>query len=439
MLQFITGTQYQIPDNKYLLTNSLLTALEDLMNPVIIRFIRYVKIDTQSARKSDIFPSTQKQLNLAKLLEQELKELGLEDAAVDEYGYVTATLPANTDREDVPVVGFLAHMDTSPDLSGENVTPQFIENYDGGTVVLNAEKAITMSPEEFPALKKYVGKTLITTDGTTLLGADNKAGIAEIMTTVEHLLAHPKIEHGTVKIGFTPDEEVGHGVDHFDIEKFGADFAYTVDGGEIGEVQFENFNAAGAEIIIHGRNVHPGKAKMKMRNALLIGMEFNELLPVFDRPEFTEKYEGFYHLFEFTGTVEEAAMTYIIRDHDREKFEEKKRLIRKAADYINEKYGDKIIEIELEDQYYNMREKVEPYPKIMEIAVEAVKSVGVSPKIKPVRGGTDGSRLSYMGLPTPNIFTGGHYYHGKYEFIPPFAMEKAVETLVAIAALVAKR
>jgi tripeptide aminopeptidase len=259
------------------------------------------------------------------------------------------------------------------------------------------------------------------------------------MTAVEYLLAHPEIKHGTIKIGFTPDEEVGHGVDHFDVEKFGADFAYTIDGGEIGEVQYENFNAAGVEVTIHGRNVHPGKAKMKMRNALLIGMEFNELLPVFERPEFTENYEGFYHLYEINGTVEEAAMAYIIRDHDREKFEGKKRLIQKAADFINEKYGDRVIELTLEDQYYNMREMVEPHPKIMEIAVEAVKSVGVTPIIIPVRGGTDGSRLSYMGLPTPNIFTGGHYFHGKYEFIPTFAMEKAVETLVAIAALIPKR
>jgi len=409
------------------------------MNPVISRFVRYIKIDTQSARKSDTFPSTQKQLKLAKLLEQELKELGLKDAATDEFGYVTATLPANTDQKDLPIIGFLAHMDTTPDLSGENVNPQFIEDYNGGTVVLNAEKNITMSPNEFPALKKYIGKTLITTDGTTLLGADNKAGIAEIMTAVEYLLAHPEIKHGTLKIGFTPDEEVGHGVDHFDVEKFGADFAYTIDGGEIGEVQYENFNAAGVEVTIHGRNVHPGKAKMKMRNALLIGMEFNELLPVFERPEFTENYEGFYHLYEINGTVEEAAMAYIIRDHDREKFEQKKRLIQKAADFINEKYGERVIELTLEDQYYNMREMVEPHPEIMEIAVEAVKSVGVTPIIIPVRGGTDGSRLSYMGLPTPNIFTGGHYFHGKYEFISTFAMEKAVETLVAIAALIPKR
>ena len=409
------------------------------MQSVVDRFIRYIKIDTESARKSDTFPSTKKQLNLAKLLGKELKELGLADAAIDEYGYVTATLPANMDADGIPVVGFLAHMDTSPDLSGANVNPQFIENYDGGTVVLNAEKGITMSPEEFPALKKYVGKTLITTDGTTLLGADDKAGAAEIMAAVEYLLEHPEIKHGTIKIGFTPDEEVGSGVDYFDVEKFGADFAYTVDGGEVGEVQFENFNAAGAELTIHGRNVHPGKAKLKMRNALLIGMELNELLPVFERPEFTEKYEGFYHLYQFGGTVEEATMTYIIRDHDREKFETKKRLIQKAADFINDKYGDEIIELKLEDQYYNMREKVEPHPEIMEIAIQAIKSVGLTPKIDPVRGGTDGSRLSYMGLPTPNIFTGGHYGHGKYEFIPTFAMEKAVETLVAVAELVAKK
>ena len=409
------------------------------MQSVVDRFIRYIKIDTESARKSDTFPSTKKQLNLAKLLEKELKELGLVDAAIAEYGYVTATLPANMDADGIPVVGFLAHMDTSPDLSGANVNPQFIENYDGSTVVLNAEKGITMSPEEFPALTKYVGKTLITTDGTTLLGADDKAGAAEIMAAVEYLLEHPEIKHGTIKIGFTPDEEVGSGVDYFDVEKFGADFAYTVDGGEVGEVQFENFNAAGAELTIHGRNVHPGKAKLKMRNALLIGMELNELLPVFERPEFTEKYEGFYHLYQFGGTVEEATMTYIIRDHDREKFEIKKHLIQKAADFINEKYGDEIIELKLEDQYYNMREKVEPHPEIMEIAIQAIKSVGLTPKIDPVRGGTDGSRLSYMGLPTPNIFTGGHYGHGKYEFIPTFAMEKAVETLVAVAELVAKK
>ena len=408
------------------------------MHPVIERFIRYIKIDTQSARKSETYPSTTKQLNLAKLLEAELKEFGLENASIDKNGYVTATLPANIDGKDVPVVGFLAHMDTSPDLSGENVNPQFIENYDGGTITLNADKAIKMSPDEFPALKKYIGKTLITTDGTTLLGADDKAGVAEMITALAYLQDHPEIKHGTIKIAFTPDEEVGRGVDYFDVEAFGADFAYTVDGGEVGEVQFENFNAAGAELTIHGRNVHPGKAKMKMRNALLIGMEFNDLLPVFERPEFTEKYEGFFHLFQFGGTVEEANLTYIIRDHDRDKFEVKKALMQKAVDYINEKYGDKIIDLKLEDQYYNMREQVEPHPQIMDIATRAVRAVGVTPIIEPVRGGTDGSRLSYMGLPTPNLFTGGHYFHGKYEFIPTFAMEKAVQTLVKIAALVAE-
>jgi tripeptide aminopeptidase len=409
------------------------------MQSVIDRFIRYIKIDTESARNSDTFPSTYKQFDLAKLLESELRELGLTDAAIDEFGYVTATLPPNTDKEGIPVVGFLAHMDTSPDFSGENVNPQFVEDYDGGTLVLNEEKDIRMSPEEFPDLKKYIGRTLITTDGTTLLGADDKAGVAEIMAAIEYLLEHHEIKHGTIKIGFTPDEEIGSGVDHFDVDAFGADFAYTVDGGEAGEVQYENFNASGAELTIHGRNVHPGKAKLKMRNALLIGMELNDLLPVFERPEFTEKYEGFYHLFLFNGTVEEASMTYIIRDHDREKFEEKKDLIKKAVDFINAKYGAQVIDLRLNEQYYNMREMVEPHPEIMAAAIQAVKDVGLEPIIEPIRGGTDGSQLSYMGLPTPNIFTGGHYAHGKFEFIPTFAMEKAVETLVRIAELLAQK
>ena len=407
------------------------------MQSVIERFIRYIKIDTQSIHKSTTYPSTAKQLNLARLLVDELQELGLKDAAMDGFGYVTATLPANIDRTGVPVIGFLAHMDTSPDLSGTNVNPQFIEDYDGGVITLNAEKGILMDPEEFPDLKKYIGKTLITTDGTTLLGADDKAGIAEIMAAVEYLLEHPEIPHGTIKIGFTPDEEVGAGVDHFDVEAFGADFAYTIDGGEICQVQYENFNAAGAELTIHGRNVHPGTSKLKMRNALLIGMELNELLPVFERPEHTEKYEGFYHLFQFGGSVEEASMTYIIRDHDRARFEQKKTLLGKAVDYINAKYGEKIIDLKLVDQYYNMRQQVEPHPQIMDIAIRAIQAVGLTPIVDPVRGGTDGSRLSYMGLPTPNLFTGGHYAHGKYEFIPTFAMEKAVEVLVKIAELAA--
>lgn len=408
------------------------------MLPVVERFIRYIKIDTESDRDSETYPSTKKQFNLANLLVQELKGLGLTDAAVDEHCGVTATLPANTEKADVPVVGFLAHMDTSPDFSGKDITPQFVENYDGSQLVLNAKKSIIMSPEEFPDLKKYVGKTLITTDGTTLLGADDKAGIAEIITAVEILQTHPEIKHGTIKIGFTPDEEVGHGVDHFDVQKFGADFAYTVDGGEVGGVEYENFNAAYAKLTIHGRNVHPGKAKLKMRNALLIGMELNDLLPVFERPEFTEKYEGFFHLYLFTGTVEEATMTYIIRDHDRNKFKQKKQLIIQAVEFINSKYAAKVLEIIIKDQYYNMREQVEKQPEIMDVAIRAVKAVGITPKVEPVRGGTDGSQLSFMGLPTPNIFTGGHYGHGKYEFIPVFAMQKAVETLVKIAELVAE-
>lgn len=408
------------------------------MQSVIERFLRYIKIDTQSAHKSTTYPSTDKQFDLLRLLVDELLELGLEDVAIDQYGYVTATLPANIEKQGVPVIGFLAHVDTSPDLSGKNVNPQFVEDYDGGIITLNAEKGITMSPEEFPDLKLYLGKTLITTDGTTLLGADDKAGIAEIMTAVETLIENPDIKHGTIKIGFTPDEEVGSGVDYFDVAAFGADFAYTVDAGEVGQVQYENFNAAGAELIIHGRNVHPGTSKMKMRNALLIGMEFNDLLPVFERPEYTEGYEGFYHLFQFGGSVEEATTTYIIRDHDRTKFEAKKALMVEAVDYINAKYGDAIIELKLEDSYYNMREMIEPRPEIMDCAIKAIEAVGLTPKIDPLRGGTDGSRLSYMGLPTPNLFTGGHYAHGKYEFIPTFAMEKAVEVLVKIAELVAE-
>jgi len=406
------------------------------MHPVVERFIRYIKIDTESDRNSETFPSTQKQYDLARLLEKELKKLGLVDVVIDEHGYVMATLPANINKPNVPVVGFLAHMDTSPDFSGKDVNPQFVEDYDGGPLALNADKDIIMSPEEFPDLNKYIGRTLITTDGTTLLGADDKAGIAEIITAIAYLIDHPEIKHGTIKIGFTPDEEIGHGVDHFDVQKFGAgaNFAYTVDGGEVGGVEYENFNAANAQLTIHGRNVHPGKAKLKMRNALLISMELNDLLPVFERPEFTDNYEGFFHLYLLNGTVEEASMTYIIRDHDREKFEQKKQLITQAAKFINQKYGDEIIDIKIHDQYFNMREQVEKQPEIMDIAIQAVKAVGITPKIEPVRGGTDGSQLSFMGLPTPNIFTGGHYGHGKYEFIPVFAMEKAVETLRSLIA-----
>ncbi|MFH1445894.1 MAG: peptidase T [Chloroflexota bacterium] len=408
------------------------------MSSVVDRFLKYVRIDTESSRDSQSYPSTAKQLDLARLLRDELLEIGLVDVTLDDFAYVIGTLPANIEKK-VPVVGFLAHMDTSPDMSGKDVKPQFVENYDGGDILLNKDKNIILSPKQFPDLNKYVGETLITTDGTTLLGADDKAGIAEIMTAMEYLIAHTEIKHGTIKIGFTPDEEVGRGVDNFDVEKFGADFAYTLDGGEAGELQFENFNAAEAALTIHGLNVHPGKSKNKMLNAILVGMEFNELLPVFERPEFTEKYEGFNHIFLFNGTVEEASMVYIIRDHDREKFAVKKALMLKAVAFMNEKYGIGTIDLTLTDQYYNMKEKVVPYPEIMTVAQEAIEAIGLTPIFEPVRGGTDGSRLSYMGLPTPNIFTGGHYGHGKFEFIPVFALEKGVEVVVKIAELLAQK
>jgi tripeptide aminopeptidase len=407
------------------------------MSEVVERFIRYVKIDTESARGSDTFPSTLKQLDLANLLRDELIEIGLLDVSLDKYGYVMGTLPANIDKK-VPVVGFLAHMDTSPDMSGKDVNPLFIDNYDGRVIVLNKEKNILLSPEQFPDLKKYIGKTLITTDGTTLLGADDKAGIAQIMSAMAYLIRHPESKHGNVRVGFTPDEEVGQGVDFFDVQKFGADFAYTLDGGEVGELQFENFNAAGATLTIHGRNVHPGKAKDKMLNAILVGMEFNELLAVNERPEFTDKYEGFIHVFQFNGTVEDATIVYIIRDHDRTKFEAKKVAMQRAADFINSKYGDNTVDLELTDQYYNMKEMVEPHPEIMAVAQEALDELVIKAIYEPIRGGTDGSRLSYMGLPTPNLFTGGHYAHGKYEFIPVLALEKGVDVIVKISELIAR-
>jgi len=414
----------------------LLTRGEN-MSEVVERFNRYIRIDTESARGSDTFPSTLKQLDLAKLLKEELLNLGLVDVSLDEYGYVMGTLPANIDKQ-VPVVGFLAHMDTSPDLSGKDVNPQFIEGYDGGPIILNQAKNIILSPEQFPDLKKYVGETLITTDGTTLLGADDKAGIAQIMTALSVLIANPQIKHGAIKVGFTPDEEVGHGVDHFDVAKFGADFAYTLDGGEVGELQFENFNAASATLTINGRNVHPGKAKDKMLNAILVGMEYNSLLAVNERPEFTDKYEGFIHIYQFNGTVEEAKVEFIIRDHDRAKFEAKKVAMQQAADFINNKYGAGTVKVEIEDQYFNMKEMVQPHPEIIKVAEDAMNELGIKVIYEPIRGGTDGSRLSYMGLPTPNIFTGGHYAHGKYEFIPVFALEKGVDVIVKIAELLVK-
>ena len=404
------------------------------MSEVLDRFIRYVQIDTQSARDSETYPSTAKQLELLRLLAEELKQIGMQDVRMDRYGYVTATLPANNGKAS-PVVGFLAHVDTSPDASGENVHPRVIDHYDGGEIVLNANENIRLSPERFPDLRKYVGQTLVTTDGTTLLGADDKAGVAEIMTAMATLIAHPEIPHGTLKIAFTPDEEVGRGVDYFDVEAFGADFAFTVDGGEMGELEYETFNAASVKVRVHGRNVHPGTAKGIMLNAILIGMEFNDLLPVFERPEFTEGYEGFYHLMGMEGTVEAAKLEYIIRDHSDERFAQKKALMQAAADFLNQRYGEPVVDVEIKDQYYNMRKMIEPHPEIIEVAKAAYTAVGLEPHIIAVRGGTDGSRLSYMGLPTPNIFAGGHAMHGRYEFVPLVAMEKAVEVILKIAEL----
>jgi len=401
------------------------------------RFLRYVKIDTQSDENSEKYPSTDKQLNLAKILKEELDYIGLSDVQIDKYGYVTATLPSNTDKK-IPVIGFLAHYDTSPDASGTNVKPQIFENYDGEDIFINKDLDVVLRISDFPELKNYVGQTIITASGDTLLGADDKAGIAEIMTAMDYLVHHPEIKHGTVKIAFTPDEEIGKGVDYFDVRKFGADFAYTVDGGPIGELEYENFNAASAKIKIKGRNIHPGYAKNKMINAILIAAELNEMLPASERPELTEKYEGFFHITKFNGTVEEAEIQYIIRDHDKIRFENKKTLIQRLVNTINTRYDQPIVSIELNDQYYNMREKIEPVINIVELAKQAMIEVGVKPEIKPVRGGTDGARLSYMGLPCPNLFTGGHNYHGKYEYAVLESMEKSVQVILSIIQLVLK-
>ena len=404
---------------------------KNIKKNILDRFLRYIQIDTQSDENSQTFPSTQKQFDFANLLVAELKQMGLNDAEVDNYGYVTATLPSNTDKK-VPVIGFLAHMDTSPDMSGENVKPQIIENYDGKNIPINKDLDVCLSVKAFPELKNYVGQTIITASGKTLLGADDKAGIAEIMTALEYLSKHPECKHGTIKIAFTPDEEVGRGVDYFDVKKFGADYAYTMDGGPIGELEYENFNAAGATIKVQGRNIHPGYAKGKMINAILVATEINEMLPINQRPELTDGYEGFFHIVKFNGTVENAEIQYIIRDHDKVKFEHKKLLIQDIVNLTNKKYNSEVAILELKDQYYNMREKIEPVFYIVEQARQAMMEVGVKPLIKPIRGGTDGARLSYMGLPCPNIFTGGHNFHGKYEFIPLESMEKAVQVILKI-------
>ena len=406
------------------------------MEKILDRFLRYVAIDTQSDENSESQPSAAKELDLLKLLCKELNDMGVE-ATLDEYGYVMGTLPSNIDKK-VPAIGFIAHVDTSPDASGADIKPQIIENYDGSDIALKGVPGLYLKPSEFPELLAHKGETIITTDGTTLLGADDKAGVAEIMNAVQYMVEHPEFKHGDIKIGFTPDEEIGRGVVKFDVKRFGADYAYTMDGGEIGELEFENFNAASAKIRIQGRNVHPGYAKDKMKNAILIGMEVNSLLPVGQRPELTEGYDGFFHIISFKGTVEEADFGYIIRDHDRKKFEEKKELIEQCVKFINVKYGEGTATLEVKDQYYNMREQVEPYYFIVETAVKAMEMAGIKPKIQPIRGGTDGANLSFKGLPCPNIFAGGMNFHGKMEFAPLENIEKASEVVLNIIKLYAE-
>ncbi|MFL0249093.1 peptidase T [Clostridium neuense] len=408
------------------------------MSEVVDRFLEYIKFDTKSDEDSNSVPSTDKQLVLAKKLVADLKSIGLSNAEVDSNGYVMASLPANMDKK-VPEIGFISHLDTSPEISGKDVKPQIIDNYDGKDIILNKEKNVVLSPNEFPDLLKYKGETIITTDGTTLLGADDKAGISEIMSAVSYLTKHNEIKHGTVHVAFTPDEEIGRGADYFDVKKFGAEVAYTVDGGAIGELEYENFNAASAKVIIRGRSVHPGDAKNKMINAVEVAAEFMSLLPKSETPEHTEKYEGFYHAYSIKGGVEDAEIQYIIRDFDKESFENRKKLITDTANFINNKYGREIVMVELKDQYYNMKEKIEPVKHVVDIAYKAMEDLGIVPIVNPIRGGTDGARLSFMGLPTPNMFTGGMNFHGKYECIPTFAMEKAVEVILKIIELYSEK
>lgn len=408
------------------------------MTDVVKRFLNYVKIYTDSDPTTGVTPSTERQKDLGRILVQELLDLGLEDAHMDDNCYVMATLPSNIDKQ-VPTVGFVAHMDTSPDFSGKNVKPRIIENYDGKDITLNESQNIIMTTEDFPELLLYKGQDIIVTDGTTLLGADDKAGVAEIMSAVAYLVENPEIKHGTIKIGFTPDEEIGEGADHFDVEKFGADFAYTMDGGQIGELEFENFNAAGAVVICRGRSVHPGYAKDKMINSMLIAQEFMAQLPAGEVPQRTEGYDGFYHIVDIDGGIEETKLQYIIRDFDRDLFENRKIFMKKVADSLAQKYGEDYISIEIKDQYYNMREKVEPKMHIIDVARQAMEELGIKPLVKPIRGGTDGARLSFMGLPCPNIFAGGHNFHGKFEYVPIPSLKKATELIVRIAQNIATK
>ena len=397
------------------------------------RFLRYVSYDTQSSEESTTFPSTDKQKVLLEALRDEMKDLGMTEVAMDRYGYVMGTIPATPGCENAPVIGFIAHVDTSPDMSGKDVRPRVIEEYDGGDIVLNGQ--LTMKVSEFPELSFFKGHTLIHTDGTTLLGADDKAGVAEIMTAAEYLLTHPELRHGKIRIGFTPDEEVGRGVDYFNVEAFGADFAYTVDGGMEGELEYENFNAASARIEIQGRNVHPGYAKAKMINAIDVACELQTLLPAEQRPQYTEDYEGFYHCVAVNGTVEQASVSYIIRDHDAEKFEQKKVFLWACVDLLKKKYGDNVLKLTIKDQYFNMRKMVEPHPQLIDKALRAMEEAGVKPLVRPIRGGTDGARLSFMGLPCPNLFTGGMNFHGKFEYCSLTTMRKAQQVILNLARL----
>ena len=402
------------------------------------RFISYVIVDTESDPKSDTTPSSAKQWDLANALVEELKEIGLEDVTIDKHAYIMATLPSNIDH-DVPTIGFVSHFDTTPDFTGANVKPQIIENYDGKDILLNKEENIVLSPDYFEDLLQYKGQTLITTDGTTLLGADDKAGITEIISAMEYLVQNPQVKHGKIRVGFTPDEEIGRGAHKFDVEKFGADWAYTMDGSQIGELEYENFNAAGAVVKVKGKIVHPGYAKGKLINSMHIASEFMNSLPKLETPEHTTDYEGFFHLHNITGEVEETVLEYIIRDHDKAHFEARKEVMQKLTNELNAQYGREVVTIEIKDQYFNMKEKVEPVMHIVDIAEEAMKQLNITPLIKPIRGGTDGSQLSFMGLPCPNIFAGGHNFHGRYEYVPVESMIRATEVICKIAELVAEK
>ncbi|MFV0471248.1 MAG: peptidase T [Paludibacteraceae bacterium] len=402
------------------------------------RFLKYVSFTTTSDENTKLTPSTPGQMIFAHYLVEELKSIGLQEIELDKNGYIMATLPSNTEKN-VPTIGFISHMDTSPDMSGKNVKPQIIENYDGRDILLNEEKVIVLETEKYPEILFYKGQDIITTDGTTLLGADDKAGIAEIISAMEYLTAHPEIKHGKIRIAFTPDEEIGQGADHFDVPKFGAEWAYTMDGGQIGELEYENFNAASAKVTITGLNVHPGYAKGKMKNSMRIAMQFVNMLPHSETPEHTEEYEGFYHLTNVEGTVENTKLNYIIRDHDSDRFERRKKEMRHLVNKINTEFGKDTAYLELKDQYYNMREKIEPVRHIVDLAFEAMKANDVEPLVKPIRGGTDGARLSFEGLPCPNIFAGGHNFHGRFEYLPIRSMEKAMMVIVKIAELLEKR